>query len=363
MRGKYLFLLFFVLVPCVTWGACLEYNNDPDECTAQPGCQYLPETTLTGPECTECSENDYCPQDAICSDGIPSSDGSCQCPTPFTFSTRGTASIDDCYAPCAPDSDDGTENCGLRYIDYNAPAVVCETNNGLEENSAYHIEPLGVDTYGCYKNNRECNRFSAIDHDGNGLIADNMQGEAVWDANHNNGAGGYDIRACRYKSTNEQSASKHCTRTVFYSPRNDDKHVSNAQEAIQFYTGGNYVTNADYYYCTSCENGPYYPTNTNATNCANPTDHENSGTTYYMACSCEQIPQGYYQINQWNYNQDPLNTYYTACPAGKTTLNQLNGVTVGGTSSDDCTYTPDTKFCDANGCFKITDADSWNWSD
>ena len=358
----------------MVWGACSDHDDNQELCIKQAGCQYKPATDVVSSKCILCDEDRYCPNNAICSDGLTSSDGSCPCPTPFTFSTRGTASIDDCYAPCAQDSDDynTTNSCGLRYFDYyNASAVVCETNNGLEENSAYHIEPLGVDTYGCYKNNRECNRFSAIDHDDETLQNSNMEGEAVWDANHNNGAGGYDISACRYKSTNEQSASKHCARTVFYSPRNHDQHVSNAQEAIQFYTGDSYTTDADsnyyYYYCTSCENGPYYPTNANATNCTPPNDHENLGTIYYKACSCEQIPQGYYRRTQWNYeqpvNSNPLDTYYTACPAGKTTLNQISGVTVGGMSIGDCKYTRDTKFCDANGCFNITDADSWNWSD
>lgn len=368
MRGKYLLLLFFVLIPCVTQGACPEHNADRDACIAEPGCYYLQGSDeLIGNWCKPCEENSYCPGNTICSDGTPSSDGSCQCPTPFTFSTRGTASIDDCYAPCAQDSDDYgqyTQHCGMTYRNFGTHNISCLIDGHLTSDTIdprYHIE-ITSNTFGCYLNDRECNRFSAIDHDGEILQNSNMEGTATWEPHYNDDNGGYNVSNCRYKSTNEQSASKHCTRTVFYSPRNYDQHVSNAQEAIQFYTGDNYVTNADYYYCTSCENGPYYPTNTNATNCANPTDQENSGTIYYMACSCEQIPQGYYRRTQWNYeqpvNSTPLDTYYTACPAGKTTQNNI-----GGTSSGDCTYTRDTKFCDANGCFNITDADSWSWAD
>ena len=366
MRGKYLLLLFFILVPYVVRGACPEYNDDQDGCRRQEGCQYQLGTDFTDNICKSCEERRYCPQDAICSNGTLSPDGSCPCPEQFPSSMEGTTSIHDCYAPCANGDIDTTSDCGLRYIDDGQvlAELYCNTNNTLVLTGGYHFEwDVQNVTLGCYQNNRACNKFSAIDHDGDPLPDSNtMEGYAEWKPHYNNDNGGYNVSNCRYKSTNEPSASKHCTRTVFYSPRNDDQHVSNAQEAIEFYTGDNYVTNADYYYCTSCEDGPYYPTNTNATNCANPTDQENSGTIYYMACSCEQIPQGYYRRTQWNYeqpvNSTPLDTYYTACPAGKTTQNNI-----GGTSSGDCTYTRDTKFCDANGCFKITDTDSWNWSD
>ena len=373
MRGKYLLLLFFVFTPCMVWGACSDHDDNQELCIKQAGCQYKPATDVVSSKCILCDEDRYCPNNAICSDGLTSSDGSCPCPERFPFSMEGTASIDDCYAPCASSSDNyeqHTQHCGMTYRNFGTHNISCLINGQLTSgtiDSQYHIEITSDNIFGCYLNDRECNRFNAIDYNSNELTG-TLEGTATWEPHYNDDNGGYSVNNCRYKSTNEQSASKHCARTVFYSPRNDNQHVSNAQEAIQFYTGDSYTTDADsnyyyyYYYCTSCEDGPYYPTNANATNCIPPNDHESSDTTYYMACSCEQIPQGYYRRTQWNYeqpvNSNPLDTYYTACPAGKTTLNNIGGMSIG-----DCTYTRDTKFCDANGCFKITDADSWNWSD
>ena len=333
-------------------------QNNNELCESYTGCSITSDNEFDDVSCDLCIDGSYCPGDME-----PQ-----QCPSPFSASAPGTASIDDCYAPCASSSDNyeqHTQHCGMTYRNFGTHNISCLINGQLTSDTIdpwYHIEITSDNIFGCYLNDRECNRFNAIDHDGNGLIADNMQGEAVWDANHNNGAGGYDISACRYKTTNE--TLHNCIATIYYHPYNM-QYVATAQDSIKFYTGdGNSgdVSNQDYY-CTVCKDGPYYPVSvTNIATCADPNDFESSGTTYYQACKCEKIHQGYYYSasTQWTYASQvgQPNSYYTACPAGKTTLNDI-----GGTSSVDCTYTRDTKFCDANGCFKITDADSWNWSD
>ena len=43
------------------------------------------------------------------------------------------------------------------------------------------------------------------------------------------------------------------------------------------------------------------------------------------------------------------------CPAGKTTSEPMP------IGSNNCHYSSQTKFCDANGCFHITDAPDWSW--
>ena len=379
MARKFLTILFICVLPLVKVAAddespivCSDHWHDETECENNVHCKFVThydqqDNTFCVPKCAEIDEEEECKKYAGCTHNgaecircergsyCPGNSETYACATvdqDYSESQAGADSSDLCYKSC---TGDGDMTCGIAKPGGHfalAGNIIClytmDDNlvSVMLPSQEYHSE--GVD--GCYINNRDCNKFTAVeyDNDASQLDSSSITGEAQWSDNK------YDISSCRYIANN--IVIENCKANISVKPYNGQHFVDSAEGKLKFRTDGNGNSDEQEYYCTQCKNELYYPKQPNSSSgtCVNPP----SG---YKVCSCDAIPVGYYKTGaEWTYASQvgQPSSYYTACPAGKTTLNNIGGMSIG-----DCTYTRDTKFCDANGCFKITDADSWNWSD
>ena len=346
MRMLLLFVLFSIQLPIIAEAAnCDTYNTpslDYTGCTNELGCM------VEAGSCIPCNSGYYCPENAsnICS----STNGACECPSGFPESTAGTTREGDCYTPCAARSDNYdsyTKDCGLTYLGYsNGFEVSCKQNGIITYNqndADYHAEQLSDNTYGCYFKSRPCSDFITTTCSGN------VFGSAIWQQSYE-----WKVSGCECRQEEFPDNVHFC---------NGKRNKMSSTSTI---SGVNVPINYDTqfrYWCVSCFPGYYVESNdilaaggTNQTCIVS--EEENGGQ--YAVCKCTPAPQGTW-ISSCNItypitNPDNPICYTTNCPPGKTTNGPQS------ISADECHYSRDTKFCDANGCFNITDADSGNWN-
>ena len=363
-----LFLLLFLFVPMTALADNDLCQNMPQNtCISTGGCYWTNNT------CTQCEEGHFCPgQNSLTScPNWYANGGICSCPSEFPRSTQGTLEETDCYIQCSRTSDNAdytTENCGVTKLNVqnNDCNITCKNSqNQLTSYTFaedYHVEMDANNEYGCYLNERPCNLFRAQYSIGNEITEINpndsnqASGTAIWTEEN-----GYQIKdpnatvndtSCKYQLTNRDYADKACKATIIFQP--NEWTISSANNTVSFVVSG--------YYCTSCIDDVtislyHYPsTNTNnSQGCINPIDPEEQ---YYQVCLCNKIPQGYYRTVIWNYQLNPsAGNYIAACPHGQTTNNPGAGVNI-----DSCHYSADTQFCDARGCFKLDDINSWDFN-
>ena len=386
MAGKFLTILFICVLPLIKAAAddespivCSDHWHDETECENNVHCKFVihsdqQDNTFCVPKCTEIDGEEECKKYAGCTYNgaeciycergsyCPGNSETYACATvdlDYSESQAGADSSDLCYKSC---TGDGAMTCGIAKPGGHfalAGNIIClytMDDNLLSvmlPSQEYHSE--GVD--GCYLNTRDCSKFTTAENDGTSLLDKEKNiGYASW-----NQSNGYDVTNCRHV-TDDETDLTNCIRKTFYKPLNSTN-LQNAQGVLRFWP--NYTTDVDHldkYFCIECLSASYYPLSTKPANihkCQNPDAGES-----YKACQCQAIPQGYYSSTgqKWTIQDEvhtpPESYHYKACPAGKTTGG-------GAVSADECHYSRDTKFCDANGCFNITDADSgiWNWDD
>ena len=336
-----MFLLCFLLfLPLTAKALCSDHNDHQGDCINAAGCYYLSNSG----NCTDCPSNSnanstgyYCPQNGTCVDGTPSDDGRCQCPTPFNLSTLGNADIENCYADIdCYNYDDSVERCEHHYDN----DINCSRIRGA------HIENInGNDT--CYAGSRRCRLFGSEN-----CSESEISGTATRISGHSGNE--WDISSCSCGVADFEDSTTLFCHGKQSGVRPSSSTVSNAGVAI------NYNGSRDGYYCTRCvlDNGniKYYAntTDSNGTQCSPGGNH---------VCKCETSSElGYWREGKcnsgtdWTGNNTGNNICKrVSCPVGKTTNEILPTDILG------CHYSRDTKFCDANGCFNITDAGSGNW--
>ena len=341
-----MFLLCFLLfLPLTAKALCSDHNDHQGDCINAAGCYYLSNSG----NCTDCPSNTdatdigyYCPQDGICADGTPSDNGRCQCPTPFNLSTLGNADIENCYADI--DCIHKTYDRILQCKHYSNDSFWCP-----EDVSTYriHIEPDG----NCYTGTLNCGEFNS---DCNG----SPKNDVLWDyQNHQWMTAENNPTKCICEGTSDSDPDLHC---IAKANKTTTQNAQYATQQISYDTINNY-------WCTECDSGYYVDAAYDLKSVLEPPVSgqtwchvdENDPGGQYTVCKCTQVPKGSY-LNTACPVFGKIETLADICPpnncgAGKTTDNA-------GTIGNTCHYSPDTKFCDANGCFNITDADSGNWN-
>lgn len=323
MRMFLLFVLLFIPVTSPANTApevCLNIGNDATLCNSTPGCVYNPEATQN--KCKQCEEKFYCPNDQT--EHQP-------CPSPFTDSDVGATSADECYMSEDCDFNGSTWSGGCRRY-YNNTIVCTNATAHLENNT-------------CYINARNCQKFN-YNGCNSGTISKN---DILWTNNK------WQVADCTCTEQFSDNTSLHCSGKRNKSPT--DTSLSDVNQPISY-------TSADItqYECFSCSSGYYAPKVYNISDSDKPAKCK-AFSGQYAVCNCEATPQGTFSENcTWDVVSSGINPCpKNPCPKpGQTT----NGVGAG-TSVGDCHYSSETKFCDAAGCFTISDAGAnnvWNWN-
>ncbi len=363
MRKRVLFLFMFLLIPHYVYGDNCADKNQTD-CKNTAGCQYYNDEFVQ--YCGPCKSGNYCPgvnDTNKCSDWEANA-GVCHCPTQFPFSTPGRETDWDCYAPCTDGSDDPDNtvtNCGITKIQYDTSVgiysdddkanyvVSCIGDNGAltwyDNNELYHAESRNDFT--CYLNTRPCEKFGVVLKKGNNIesitpnTTDTFTGNAIW-TNESGNDYYYSTTDCTYERIYSSTEIQCETHQKYQSY---DTQISKASNPIV------YNVNTSSYYCKQCTNSRYYPT-TDQPNGFPTCNNPNNG--HHKACKCEEIQKGYYGSCIWDSTKE-LTACKKACPMGQTTTSG------GSISSDDCHYSNQTKFCDAKGCFTLTEGQLAEW--
>ena len=198
-----------------------------------------------------------------------------------------------------------------------------------------------------------------------------VRGDATWDGNKWIVSGCYAERNAndiivKYGNSNaEQNA--YCSGVILSKQENSNNPVNDANVAI-YYNYGNY------YLCTECNAGYVVANNAYATDSNTHLACYTTGSSYddnngVYVCKCDPVDRGYYlssPVQICNYSDSQS---YSSC---KKTLEQLQALTPvkqpcgpgqttngGAASAADCHYTTQTRFCDAHGCFYLSDL-SWD---
>ena len=322
----------FLLLPVTVYAAtnCPNINN-ATTCGATAGCYW-------NGTCGLCPANHFCT-------GWNNNLRSCEEATDgdFNLSFAGSSSINDCYADigCIHKTQDNILQCKH----YSNDSFWCP--DGI---STYriHIEPDG----NCYTGILNCGEFPS---DCNGSPKNDIQWNYQthqWMTAENNPT------KCICEGTSYSDHGLHCTAKA------NKTTTQNAQYATQQIS----YDSVNNYWCTKCDSG-YYVDAYNDLSLVS--EQPVSGQTWchvdendpggqYTVCKCTQVPKGSY-LDTACPAFGAIETLADICPpnncgAGKTTNNA-------GTIGNNCHYTSDTKFCDAKGCFNITDAadGGWDW--
>lgn len=289
-----------------------------------------PDIDLGG--CRDCPEGYYCPGGhfAFCCNS--NTDGN------FPESAARSDSIDDCYADigCIHKTQDNILQCKH----YSTDSFWCP--DGI---STYriHIEPDG----NCYTGILNCGEFPS---DCNGSPKNDIQ----WNYQTHQWMTSW----CVCTGANYSGTNLHCTAKA---NKTTTQNAQYATQQISYDTINNY-------WCTKCDSGYYVDATDDLSPVSEPPVSgqtwchvdENDPGGQYTVCKCTQVPKGSY-LDTACPAFGAIETLADICPpnncgAGKTIDNA-------GTIGNTCHYTPDTKFCDAKGCFNITDAANggWNW--
>ena len=301
---------------------CFNIGNDGNLCNSTAGCFY-DSLYPTSDKCRQCERGSYCT--ATETEPQP-------CTSPFTDSDLGATSAEECYQ---------TINC-RDYADESQECRHYNTNNGPyrcgnDFQIPAHIEGTGTQ---CYYNTRLCDKFGTPNECHNGTV----DGAAFW----NNDL--WNIQAC--KCTQNNFLHQSCLATI------EKKTTLTTQASAQ---GSITYDNVSYYYCTGCPAGSYVNPDTDFQ--TNSTCYTGPGSSSLIVCQCTESEQGFYSSGfTISYPIDNGSTstyanppYLEKCEFGKTTSDP------GATSADDCEYTDQTKFCDAKGCFTLTQTELLEW--
>ena len=250
------------------------------------------------------------------------------CPTKFPYKDSGNGGISSCYVAKSCEQ----TNCRLY-------------NNGTSDCTGSHPEYVN-NSLTCLSQTRACSDFelsSALDITLAGNNVGQWQksdqiGEAVWNGNV------WVSDGCRLQRTVQNIATSHpaeCAEGVVW--RNTSEFVWNATRGgyLVDYTGS-----LDWYYCTKCGAGklPVILSYTDAFDLWS--CWRSDGTNPYLACSCENVANGFYSTGcTISY---PLNSpsIPVGCKCGSNT-----GLVP---SSDGNSCVPDgTEYCDGIGCFTL----------
>ena len=332
MREKIIILSVLLLLPLHAYGLVTDCpdTTDPDTCWQTPGCQLYGDG-LIQKYCAPCEERSYCPG------GTAQQTNKEQCPQNFSLSPKGSTSQNDCYKKidennnyCEKENGEHIATCGLFY-----PNGTPKCWNTGEYDTGYHIESNNK----CYSNIRNCNQFQ---HSGP-CTSDNVSGALRWSSD-----GYWFISKPSHQCECTQQNTEHgsCTAKVTYTSydvSNDD----NTENASVTYTISSYE-------CTKCPAGTYLAQSDFTSNSQCTGDN--------VACSCTDTDKGYYSTGcNINGVQSISSCQQTPCPKPGQTTNDPGA----GTSEGACHYSSETKFCDAAGCFTISDAGNdnvWLWT-
>ena len=247
-----------------------------------------------------------------------------------------------CSGAWSPNTNDGI--CNL-----NQASLEGFDDNDGNLDYTYHIEVTG-DNAKCYSNTRNCNLFTT-----GSTAVPSVSGTAIWDDNK------WNVDGCR--KANQQITGAHCTGVLVATNSN----ITDATADIW--------TNTNKHFCTKCDAGyivagaGYIYQNASIDFCGSVTGTSGiptSGFPFYICNCAEQAPSGYYtdgqsicdwssenDDNQCKKNANYFGNYAQCCQ--KCGPGQTTDLVSGATSADDCHYTTQTRFCDAHGCFYLSD--------
>ena len=293
-------------------------------------------------ECVDCPEGYYCTGNGIAY--------CCNLNTSENFpkSNAGAKSINECYKDTANGGcveSDGETNiqCGLFY---QSSTPKCWDNNG-EYSTNYHTEPRSGEN--CYANTLACNTFNS-----NCDSAAQVQGNATYSSHGSSMSGvfGWHITDCTCPSAGFQDTTEHFCSGTGYNAQPSANIVTRATDNINYDTFSTY-------YCTRCildDNNTKYYADINfsdGTQCSPDLSHG-------RVCKCETAPDKGYWLQgtcnsgtNWTDASDICQR--VPCAAGQTTDTILPN------DATECHYTNQTKFCDAKGCFSLTEAELIEW--
>lgn len=327
-----MFIVFFtILIFTSNAFAYCDSNMGNPVYNCVPG-QYLDPEWNT---CKDCPEGYYCTGNGVayCCNSNTNGD--------FPESSAGATSPEECFAEIETNGGkcywvDANENpynyCGRFYPD-NAPK--CWNDDTSSYDTSFHNEGNK-----CYYNNRNCNAFTPSGCD----TPSEIVGNAFWESDH------WELSGCKCVQASINYEDAHCIAHMEKTPNPSTQQSANATVSY---------SNVSWYYCTGCPAGGYVKPDTDfQTN----SKCFASDSSILVVCQCTNVERGYYGagvntieypiLNTSAYSQSP---YRNACPAGKTT----DGT--GATSENNCKYSPDTKFCDAKGCFTLSQTELLEW--
>ena len=325
MREKIIVLSLLLSLPLCAYGSItLNCSGNQNQCDSKPGCKYLIN------DCIQCADGEYCPGNGLIKTCTT------EAGSDFEFSPDGSTDITDCYKKidennnyCEKENGEHIATCGLFYPN-NTPKCWDAYTGEYDEN--YHIESNNK----CYSNIRNCERFNKSGCDGA------VSGRLKWSVDEYWTSAGTAYN-CECKQT--EILHNSCIADATYSltdiaPDNDTEHAT-----ITF------GTTPSYYECKKCPAGTYLT----------PSDFTPNPqcTGGGVACSCTNVEQGFYSTECTI--KGTSSCQQTPCPKPGQTTNGAGA----GESEQDCHYSSETKFCDAAGCFTISDAGGnnvWNWN-
>lgn len=317
-----MFLLFVLLfIPATSMGntpaeTCNQYRDNESSCNQTAGCFY-DSLYPTSDKCRQCERGSYCP--ATETEPQP-------CTSPFTDSDLGATSINECYK---------SEDCDLNGVVWSQGCRRYYNNTVVCNSASAHMEGDA-----CYINARNCQQFAS-----EGCSGDIRSLDILWTGT------GWNVSYCECTEQFSNTPSLNCSGQQI--KKTTSTLLSGVDQQID-YTNGEIKQ----YECFSCIPGYYAPRVYSISDSDRPaTCIPFSGQ--YSVCNCEATLQGTYSENcTWSVVSNGTNP----CPKhdcpnpGQTT----DGIGLG-TSPDSCHYSPDTKFCDAKGCFTLSQTELLEW--
>ena len=328
MRERILFLSILLFLPIYAYGSITPTcPSDSGLCDSTPGCKSM----IGG--CQACGPGEYCPGNGVIKTCTT------EAGSDFEFSPDGSTAITDCYKKidennnyCEKENGENIGTCGLFYP--NGTPKCWNANTG-EYDENYHTEGNGTNIK-CYSNIRNCKLFNKSGCDGPVSGRLKWSVDAYWTA-----IGTTYNCACEKKAVSYNS----CIADVTYS-LTDITPDTSANATITYAPSS--------YECKKCPAGKYLALSDFTSN--------SQCTGGNVACSCTDTDKGYYSTGcNINGVQSISSCQQTPCPKPGQTTNDVGA----GTSVGDCHYSSETKFCDAAGCFTISDAGNnnvWNWN-
>ncbi len=315
-------LFILLLIPLTSLATvdpevCLNIDdNNETLCNSTAGCFYNSE--LFEHKCQQCPENKYCPATETHPQPCPTDD--------FPDSDLGATSINECYK---------SEDCDLNGVVWSQGCRRYYNNTVVCNSASAHMEGDA-----CYINARNCQQFAS-----EGCSGDIRSLDILWTGS------GWDVSHCECIEQFSNDSSLNCSGQQ--TKKTTSQSASNVNEPIH-YTNGEITK----YECRSCLAGYYVQ----RVYYIFDSDRPAKCTPYsgqYSVCSCALTPQGTYSENcNWSGITDGTNPCpkYDCPNPGQTTNGDGAGI-----NQDACQYTSDTQFCDAKGCFTLSQTELLEW--